>query len=257
MEHSFNIELAQKYGILEAILLKNIYFWVKKNKANDKNYHDGFYWTYNSNKAFTELFPYASEKKIRSALSKLEKEGLIKVGNHNKIAYDRTKWYTLTEEGGKALNVDISHFTKRANGFDKKANGNDQKGEPIPDINTDINTDINKERKKEEQKNSSYDEIINSMVTDERLKENIYEFVKMRKIIKKPMTDRALKLLINKLYKLSNNIEEQLKILDKSIVNNWSDIYPLKKDSLPKPKQNFKGREYTEEELDYFNQLGV
>ena len=31
MEHSFDINIAKEYGITEAILLKNIYFWVKKN----------------------------------------------------------------------------------------------------------------------------------------------------------------------------------------------------------------------------------
>ena len=36
MEHSFNIELAKEYGILEAILLKNIWFWIEKNRANEK-----------------------------------------------------------------------------------------------------------------------------------------------------------------------------------------------------------------------------
>ena len=37
MEHSFNIELAKEYGILEAILLKNIWFWIEKKRANEKN----------------------------------------------------------------------------------------------------------------------------------------------------------------------------------------------------------------------------
>ena len=50
MEHSFDIEVAKKYGITEAVLLKNFYFWIEKNRTNNLNYFDGKYWTYNSRK---------------------------------------------------------------------------------------------------------------------------------------------------------------------------------------------------------------
>ena len=65
MKHSFDVELAKEYGILEAILIQNIYFWIEKNKANKKHFYDGRYWTYNSKKAFSEMFPYASERQIK------------------------------------------------------------------------------------------------------------------------------------------------------------------------------------------------
>ena len=55
MKHSFDVELAKEYGILEAILIQNIYFWIEKNKANKKHFYDGRYWTYNSKKAFSEM----------------------------------------------------------------------------------------------------------------------------------------------------------------------------------------------------------
>ena len=64
MNHSFNAEIADMYGVNEAILIENIYYWVSKNKANGKHYHDGKYWTYNSTKAFSELFYYWSESQI-------------------------------------------------------------------------------------------------------------------------------------------------------------------------------------------------
>ncbi len=98
MNHSFNVEVATKYGILEAVLLENINFWVTKNKANNVQYYDGYYWTYNSVKALAELFPYASKTTISRALHRLEDKGLILSGNYNKSAYDRTIWYTITEE---------------------------------------------------------------------------------------------------------------------------------------------------------------
>ena len=68
--HMFNIEIANEYGIEEAIILQNISFWIDHNKANDKNFHDGHYWTYNSAKAFQKIFPYMSEYKIKRVLKK-------------------------------------------------------------------------------------------------------------------------------------------------------------------------------------------
>jgi acyl-CoA thioesterase FadM len=72
MEHHFNIEDAKKYGIVEAVILHNIRFWIMKNKANNTHLHDGEYWTYNSVSAFTELFPYLTKDQIRRALESAE-----------------------------------------------------------------------------------------------------------------------------------------------------------------------------------------
>lgn len=62
MIHNFDINIAEKYGINAAIILQNMYYWIEKNRANEKHFHDGYYWTYNSLKAFEELFPYMSTK---------------------------------------------------------------------------------------------------------------------------------------------------------------------------------------------------
>ena len=142
MEHSFNIELAKEYGILEAILLKNIWFWIEKNRANEKNFYDGTYWTYNSTRAFNELFPYASESSIKRALKGLQEKGIIKTGNYNKSAYDRTLWYAFTDLGKSIV-------SNRQMEMNKSSNGNEQNGLTIPDINTDdkttnIKTDVEK-----------------------------------------------------------------------------------------------------------------
>ena len=134
MEHSFNIELAKEYGILEAILLKNIWFWIEKNRANEKNFYDGTYWTYNSTRAFNELFPYASESSIKRALKSLQEKGIIKTGNYNKSSYDRTLWYAFTDLGESIM-------SNRQMETNKSSNGNKQNGLTIPDINTYINTD--------------------------------------------------------------------------------------------------------------------
>ncbi|MBA8935828.1 hypothetical protein [Clostridium beijerinckii] len=52
----------------------------------------------------------------------------------------------------------------------------------------------------------------------------------MRKSIKKPMTDRALQIMLKKLKGLSENEEIQIKILENSIEHCWQGIFELKED---------------------------
>lgn len=149
MNHSFNIEYAEKYGIEEAIIIEHLIFWIKKNKANEKHNHENRTWTYNSAKAFTSLFPYMSESKIRRVLDSLIEKGIIIKGNYNKLNYDRTIWYAFQdEEAFVKMNKCISR--KCEMDMPKMGNGFPENERTIPDINTDINTDnINKERDKQ------------------------------------------------------------------------------------------------------------
>lgn len=66
------------------------------------------------------------------------------------------------------------------------------------------------------------------------------DFEKMRKIIKKPLTDRAKKMVLDKLNKLADDEPTKIKILENSIVNNWQDVYPLKENQ----KVDAKGNDY-------------
>ena len=84
------------------------------------------------------------------------------------------------------------------------------------------------DNKKERKTTSEYDTIIDLKVRDEQVKKTIYEFIKMRKLIKKPMTNRALELMIGKLQRIADNPQTAVEILEQSIMNNWQDIYELK-----------------------------
>ena len=87
----------------------------------------------------------------------------------------------------------------------------------------------NKDLKKEEKKKAtSYDEILSSIANDD-LRELYLEYIKMRKMIKAPMTDRALTMLISKVNDLEpHSIENQKKLLEIAIMNNWKSVYPLR-----------------------------
>lgn len=124
MHHTFDVDEATKYGILGAVLLQNIRFWVQKNAANDKHLHDGKYWTYNSVAAFSSIFPYATSKQIRKALDDLEADGVLFVGGYNENPYDRTRWFSCHIDlpcganevafQGKSLSTDVNTVVKDA-----------------------------------------------------------------------------------------------------------------------------------------------
>lgn len=135
--HFFDVHIAKLYGVNCAVVLQNIYYWIKKNEANGTNFYDGTYWTYNSTKAFKELFPYLTQKQIETALKKLRDEGIIITGNYNALKYDRTLWYAITQKGKSILLGGEMDFTQKGNGFHPE-------GEPIPNINTDFKTTNNK-----------------------------------------------------------------------------------------------------------------
>ena len=65
---------------------------------------------------------------------------------------------------------------------------------------------------------------------DQELNDAILEYIKFRKGIKKPMSDRAITLMMNKLDSLSHDKHEQVLILNQSIMQGWTGIYPLKDD---------------------------
>lgn len=132
MNYTFDIEIAKEYGVNEAILITNLQFWIKKNQANDKNYYDGHYWTYNSIKAWQQLFPFWTEKTIRTILNHLIDKGVIITSNYNQSKYDRTLWYAFADES-RWLNGKI-HLPKRENGIAEN-------GEPIPDNKPDNKPD--------------------------------------------------------------------------------------------------------------------
>jgi hypothetical protein len=122
--------------------------------------------------------------------------------------------------------------------------------------NTNVYT-INTNNVKKEKKETEYDILINNNFKDEELKETIYEFIKMRKSIKKPLTTRGLELMIKNLYKLSTDVHEQIEILNNSIMNNWLGIFPLKKDNVYINRNDKKQETFEEQVERYKREWGI
>ncbi len=89
------------------------------------------------------------------------------------------------------------------------------------------------------------DEIFqNPIFQDNEFNEAFMDFLNMRKKIKKPATERAVKLLLKKVLQLSNNNKERaIEIIDQSTVNCWQDLYQLKDVTFGNTQQGKKLRE--------------
>jgi hypothetical protein len=136
MEHHFNTDYALKYGIEESIVINNLQFWIIKNKANKKHLIENRTWTYNTYKAFSEIFPYWNEHKMKRILDSLVIQKVILRENYNKSGYDRTCWYAFVDEKCFLDNCN-NHIAELQNGSNKTAT-------PIPYNNTNTNTYKNK-----------------------------------------------------------------------------------------------------------------
>jgi len=163
MYHSFDTEIACKYGVNAAVIFNHISFWIEKNAANNSNYYDGEYWTYSSIKGFKEIFCYMSENQIRTALKKLTDNDVLITGNYNKLAYDRTLWYAFGKIGK-------SIYQKSQIDLSKITNGNVENHKPIPDIITDSkNTDIITDNNNIKPVRHKYGEYKNVLLSDKEI----------------------------------------------------------------------------------------
>ena len=77
----------------------------------------------------------------------------------------------------------------------------------------------------------------------------LVEFYYMRKEIKKPMTERAIKMFLTQLSQLSSDENEQIEMLRQSVINSWQSVYPLK-------NKETKQKSYEVETPDYMQKKG-
>jgi hypothetical protein len=148
-----------------------------------------------------------SRQNVRSALTKFKK--------YDFLTYEATKTGLLisivnwgTYQGEKTVDNSVSN-----QGVTNKS----------PCLNQEVTTNKNDKNDKNDKKYK----YIYEFTQNKLLIKTIIDFIKMRNEIKKPMTDRALELMLNKLITLSKHEEMQIKILENSIQNCWQGIFKV------------------------------
>ena len=98
----------------------------------------------------------------------------------------------------------------------------------VTESNADRIDKIRINKKEKNKKRKTFEDVFAENNFSEKLENAIKDFIDMRKTIKKPMTTKALELLIKNLEKLTNSEDEKIEILNQSIVHGWQTVYPLK-----------------------------
>lgn len=98
----FNIEIAKEYGLDCAYFLQNIYYWVEKNRAENRNFRNGNYWTYSTIEEFEQHLGCFTKRQLKYIINKLKEADLILIEQFSEGQAYRTYWYALT---GKALEM--------------------------------------------------------------------------------------------------------------------------------------------------------
>ena len=96
--HSFDIHLASKYGMEEAIIIHHMQHWIRLNRRKKKNIREGKCWMFQSMENIADHFPYLNYEKVKYAIENLVKQGVLMKGNFNRLNFDKTNWYAFVDE---------------------------------------------------------------------------------------------------------------------------------------------------------------
>lgn len=170
-----------------------------------------------------------SETAVKSTLNELKSCGYLVVTK---------KMPNETESGRIGYVYDIfEKAQKEKQGVEKQGVENlgvENLGvENVRQLNTkELNTkESNTNNKKKERKQADYDEIIASYTENVELRSALVEFVKMRKMMKKPLTNKALSLLLTSkkgLDGLASTDAEKIDVVQQSIMRGWLGFFSLK-----------------------------
>lgn len=153
-------------------------------------------------------------------------EGMDKIREQNRvrnIAYRERKRLAIQERDVTVTSHDATDIEEES------------------DIEEDKNKNENKNKTKKKP-TAAVPDAIAAYTQNEQLREALTDFIAFRKEIKKPMSERTIKLLTGKLTKLGNTDEERIEILNNSIINGWTGIYELKGNSDGRHENAERGR---------------
>lgn len=143
--HAFNVHIAEKYGVYEAIIISHFQFWINNNIRNKRNEHDGRTWTYQTRQEIANWFPYLSIDQVRRLTDSLVEKNVLIKGNYNKTSFDKTIWYAFNDEYAFTCKTkdESKNPYERQNcqmDLDNLPNQFDESAKPIPDTNPDAKT---------------------------------------------------------------------------------------------------------------------
>ena len=203
----------EKYFItLQAFTLEEYEVWKQLNKyCNFETGVSGY--TVNQLVVNSDKRLELTTQKVRTILKKFEKEGYIQFLTSGSKGKESTLKIVLKDKlfNQQQCNNNVTNKTEQFQGVEGLPNNN---------------VTTNQQHYKDKKNNNNI--LIDSYTQNDDLKTTINDFISMRNKIKKPVTQRALKGILNKLDSFTNNDFEKILILENSIENCWLSVYELK-----------------------------
>lgn len=235
------VDLAARYGLDVAVFIQNIYYWVRKNEANQEHFYDGRYWAHSSYRGLEKWFePLWSMQQIKRIVSKCRDQGLLLVGNYNPDGFTHTNWYSVTDA---VLEIygDSPEPEKVVRNRTIDSSILMQNRSEIEPANKVYKININKPPIVPREVLDRVDEACGE---DQELRDGIMALLENRKKLRKPVdTVKKIDGILNRLSGYSGgNRRMKLAMLDKAVEWDWLSVYPLKPDELPQADRG-QGRE--------------
>jgi DNA-binding MarR family transcriptional regulator len=172
---------------------------------------------------------------LKNIKSLLEKDLIVKrerFSNNVKYCEYATKFNTMQQSLTGGIKQSLTGMQQSLTGGIKQSLTNN-----IDINNITNNIDINNIKEKtvgscepRVSLSKKLDSMIKEFTDDEDLRETLLSFIEMRKAIKKPVTEQAMRLLLKKLTSYTFIVSDQIKILETSIQNSWTGIFELKQE---------------------------
>ncbi|MEQ1111693.1 hypothetical protein [Acinetobacter johnsonii] len=229
--------LAKAIGLNEAVFLQQLHYWlgVSKFVRGEKK------WVYNTYDEWLDQFKYMSLSTLKRTIKSLKDQGLLCVEQFDNKRSNQVNYYAINyevlnkigEENSQAIDSIDEVKMSQCNGskwtdglgqnepMDKVKMNQSPLGQNEPICNTRDSQETSQENNKKKNKFDAAQVELPANVN----RDLWVQFVDMRNSIKKPLTENAVKLLINKLIGFGVGANQSL---ESSIIGSYQSVYPPK-----------------------------
>jgi hypothetical protein len=150
------------------------------------------------------------------------------------------------QKSAKTANAEFAEIESRQKSANSADNDSDSEYDNESDSDNESDTvsvlqPLKGEKRVEKQKEKPSKKKSTVYDPDEKLNQAILDFIDFRRSAKKPMTDNAIDLMLRKLRGMASDNDERIAILEQSVLNGWTGLYPLKAEKARgEPEDRFK-----------------
>ena len=234
--------LAKAIGLNEAVFLQQLHYWLGVSRF----VRDEKKWVYNTYDEWLDQFKYMSLSTLKRTIKSLKDQGLLCVEQFDNKRSNQVNYYAINyevlnkigEENSQAIDSIDKVKMSQCNGskwtdglgqnepMDKVKMNQSPLGQNEPICNTRDSQETSQENNKKKNKFDAAQVELPANVN----RDLWIQFVDMRNSIKKPLTENAVKLLINKLIDFGVGANQSL---ESSIIGSYQSVYPPKNTQAP------------------------